>query len=198
VRASPTASPTLGWDHWLAADPDADRSVRRVVVDLSRTTSTKSVMADPISPMLNARWSIAVAMRVSPVSCAGLSTFIAGCCGCIVCQTTSPPYAEFTHIHTHTTVITVRVSRRRREMYCGHARLCVCLSAAACLHYCTDPDVTSGSGSGCPLVVHCRADLQSVHGLRCYGNIKRTRHVSEYMLVLARCLVFPGESLVVR
>ena len=29
-------------------------------------------------------------------------------------------------------------------MYCGHARLCVCLSAAACPHYCTDPDVTSG------------------------------------------------------
>jgi len=25
--------------------------------------------------------------------------------------------------------ITFRVSRRRREMYCGHARLCVCLSA---------------------------------------------------------------------
>jgi len=42
-------------------------------------------------------------------------------------------------------VITFRVSRRPREMYCGHARLCVCLSvclsAAACPHYCTDPDV---------------------------------------------------------
>jgi len=24
-------------------------------------------------------------------------------------------------------LITFRVSRRRREMYCGHARLCVCL-----------------------------------------------------------------------
>ena len=36
-------------------------------------------------------------------------------------------------------LITFRVSRRPREMYCGHARLCVCLSAAACLHYCTDP-----------------------------------------------------------
>ena len=66
------------------------------------------------------------------------------------------------------------VSRRRREMYCGHARMCVCLSvglsAAACLHYCTDPDVTWGSGRGCPLVVQYWADLQSVHGLRCYGN----------------------------
>jgi len=28
--------------------------------------------------------------------------------------------------------------------------LCVCLSAAACLHHCTDPDVTWGSGKGMP------------------------------------------------
>jgi len=55
--------------------------------------------------------------------------------------------------------------------------------------YCTDPDVTCGSGRGCPLVVHCWTDLQSVHGLRCYGNITRTRNVSEYMFVLALCLV---------
>jgi len=63
-------------------------------------------------------------------------------------------------------------------MYCGHPRLCVCLSvcvsvcvsAAACLHYCKDPDVTWRSGRGCPLVVHYWAHLQSVHGLRCYGN----------------------------
>ena len=41
-----------------------------------------------------------------------------------------------------------------------------------------------------PLVVHYWADLQSVHGLRCYGNITRTRNVSEYMLVLAVCLVY--------
>ena len=75
-------------------------------------------------------------------------------------------------------VIIFRVSRRRREMYCGHARLCVCLcvsvclTGAACLHYCTDLDVTWGSGRGCPLVVHYWADLQSVHGLRCYGNTR--------------------------
>ena len=78
-------------------------------------------------------------------------------------------------------------------MYCGHARLCVCLcvclSAAACPYYCTDTDVTWESGTGCPLVVHYGAELQSVHGLRCYGNITRTRNVSEYMLVLALCLV---------
>jgi len=42
---------------------------------------------------------------------------------------------------------------------------------------------------GCPVVVHYWADLQSVHGLRCCGNITRTRNISEYMLVLAVCLV---------
>jgi len=26
----------------------------------------------------------------------------------------------------------------------------VCLSMAACLHYCMNPDVTWGSGKGCP------------------------------------------------
>jgi len=63
-------------------------------------------------------------------------------------------------------------------MYCGHARLCVCLSvslsAAVRPHYCTDPDVTWRHGRGYPLVVHYWADLQSRHGLRCYGNITRT------------------------
>ena len=76
------------------------------------------------------------------------------------------------------TVITFCVSRRRRKMYCGHARLsaCVCVCLSVCLsaavrpHYCTDPDVTWRRGRGCPLVVHYWADLQSGHGLRCYGN----------------------------
>jgi len=64
----------------------------------------------------------------------------------------------------------------------------VCLFAAACPHYCTDPDVILGNGMGCLLVVHCWEYSQSVHGLRCYGNI--TRNISEYyMLVLALCLV---------
>jgi len=67
--------------------------------------------------------------------------------------------------------------------------LSVYLSAAACPHYYTNPDVTWGSGRGCPLVVHYLADLKSVHGLCCYGNITRTRNVSECMLVLALCLV---------
>jgi len=138
-----------------------------------------------------------------------------------------------------------------RVCVCVSVCLCVCLSAAACLHYCTDPDVTWGSGSGCPLVVHYWANLQSVHGLRCYGNtrnawqnpavirqahrtphalhmpaktpltidkidapaardvicndaapfrpycgsvVTRTRNVSEYVLVLAVCLVSYGNT----
>jgi len=75
-------------------------------------------------------------------------------------------------------LFTFCVSRRRHKMYCGHVRLCVCLSvclsAAVRPHYCPDPDVTWGRGRGCPLVVHYWADLQSGHGLRCYGNITRT------------------------
>jgi len=109
------------------------------------------------------------------------------------------------------------------------SRASVCLSADACLDYCTDPDVTWLSGRGCPLVVHCWADMQLMHGLRWYGNtrnvwqspavicqahriphaccmwsylqwghsissilrgvVTRRRNVSEYMLVLALCLV---------
>ena len=57
-------------------------------------------------------------------------------------------------------------------------RVCVCLSvclyAAVRPHYYTDPNVTWGRGRGCPLVVHYWADLQSGHGLRCYGNITLT------------------------
>jgi len=94
-------------------------------------------------------------------------------------------------------IIAFHVSRRRPEMYCGHAHLCVCVcvclsvcvSAATCPHYCTDPDVTWRSGRGCLLVVHYWSDLQSVHGLHCYGKITQTRNVSKYMLVLALCLV---------
>ena len=55
---------------------------------------------------------------------------------------------------TSSILITFRMSRRRREMYIGHARLSVCLSVclslAAFPHYFTDPDVTWENGSGAP------------------------------------------------
>jgi len=73
------------------------------------------------------------------------------------------------------------LSRRRREMYCGHARLCLCVCGPGC-------NVGSGMGMppSCALLGGFAIGL--VHGLRCYGNITRTRNVSEYMLVLAVCL----------
>jgi len=61
---------------------------------------------------------------------------------------------------------------------CVSVCVSVCLSAAVRPHYCTDPDVTWGRGRGCPLVVYYWADLQSGHGLRCYGNITRTQVTS--------------------
>ena len=72
-----------------------------------------------------------------------------------------------------------------RNVYCSRARscacvrACLCLSLAACPHYCTDPDVTWRNGRGALTVVHYWADLQSVHGFRCYDNIARTRNVSD-------------------
>jgi len=93
------------------------------------------------------------------------------------CTTNAYCVVQYTHlVYACTCMITFSVSHRRREMYCGHGRLCVCLSAAACLHF-----VTWRSGGGCPLVVHYWTDLQSVHGLRCYGN---TRNVWQSQAVI--------------
>jgi len=94
-------------------------------------------------------------------------------------------------IFTRKILVTFRVSGRQREMYCVHARLCVCLSVRGRM-----PTLLHGSGSKLrewywmsPIVVHYWSDLQSVHRLRCYGNITRMRNVSEYVIVLALCLV---------
>ena len=69
----------------------------------------------------------------------------------------------------------------RNILWSRHAHLCVCVSVCLCvclsvrgrmptLLHGPHPDVTWRSGRGCPLVVHYWADLQSVHGLRCYSN----------------------------
>ena len=73
-------------------------------------------------------------------------------------------------------------------MYSGHGRLCVCLSTAAFPHYCTHQDVTWGNGRGCPLVVDYWADLQLVHGFRCYDKIVLNTKYQQ-VLVLALCVV---------
>jgi len=44
-------------------------------------------------------------------------------------------------------VITPRVSRRRREMYIGHARLCVCV----CVSVCLSPHSHTTARTGCKL-----------------------------------------------
>jgi len=48
-------------------------------------------------------------------------------------------------LHTARVIITFRLSRRRREMFSGHVRLCVYMSVRGRMPtYCTDPDVTWG------------------------------------------------------
>jgi len=56
-------------------------------------------------------------------------------------------------------------------------RVCVSVCLSVCVSVCSrtptllhGPGCNLGHGRGCPLVVHLWADLQSVHGLRCYGN----------------------------
>ena len=71
-------------------------------------------------------------------------------------------WLQWTHniaLSTSNSIITFRVSRRRREMYSGHARLCVCL--CACLSVCMSvprriptllhgPGCNLGNGMGAP------------------------------------------------
>ena len=84
----------------------------------------------------------------------------------------------------------LRESQTTQNVLWSRASVClsVCLSVAACPHYCTDPDVTWGNGRGCPLVVQYWADLQSVHGFRCYDNMARMAKCQR-VLVLALRLV---------
>ena len=77
-------------------------------------------------------------------------------------------------------------------MHIGHGRLCVCLSVPGriptLLH---GPGVTWGNGRRCPLAVNCWADLQSVHGFRCYDSECLYSLYGRFKLVLA--LVFTGD-----
>jgi len=106
----------------------------------------------------------------------------------VVTYITAIPYCV-----SYAGLITFRVRRSRGEMYIDHARLCVCPSLAAFPHYCTDLDVTCGNSRGCPLVVHHWADLQSVHGFRCYDNIAPNARCQR-VLVFALCLVSSRRS----
>ena len=78
-------------------------------------------------------------------------------------------------------LITFRVRRSEREMYIGHGRLCACLTVPrhipTLLH---GPGFLLGNGRGCPLVVYYWADLQSVHGFRCYDNAHVCKLIALY------------------
>jgi len=93
-------------------------------------------------------------------------------------------------------IVTFHVSRRRREMYTGHARLSVCVSVPrripTLLH---GPGCNLGKGMGCCLVAHYWTDSQSVHGFRCFDNRAQTRNVSECLYSLYAWLQAVGRTL---
>ena len=72
--------------------------------------------------------------------------------------------------------------------------VCVCVSMFVCLSlavlYCTDSDVTWGNDRGCPLAVHHWADLQSVHGYRCYDNIAPNAKYQRVLVLALRLVSF--------
>jgi len=107
-------------------------------------------------------------------------------CNCRVC------FKIVSHNSSFVYVITFHASRRRREMYIGHVCLCVCLSVATFPHYCTDPDVSWGNCRGCPLVVHCWADLQL-----CSSFIAMTTYPECEMSASACTRCMPGLNLVI-
>ena len=78
-----------------------------------------------------------------------------------------------------------------RNVYWSCASVCVCVSVRRRI-----PTLLHGSGrnlgewKGCPLVVQCWLDLQSMHGFRCYDNIAPNA-ICQRVLVLALCLVKP-------
>jgi len=80
-------------------------------------------------------------------------------------------------------------------MYSDHGRLCVCLSVPRRIRTLLyGPACNLGNGRGCFLVVHYWADLQSVHGFRCYDNIAPNVKCQR-VLVLALCLVLTAIAL---
>jgi len=92
-----------------------------------------------------------------------------------------PPPAAI--CHTQYSVITFGVRRSRGEMYISHGHLCVCLSVCPSPHSHTTAWTRCNleNGRGCPLVVQYLADLQSVHGFRCYHNT----HVCKLIVLYA-------------
>ena len=97
-----------------------------------------------------------------------------------------PEGSEFWHI-LPCSASTVR-DRKRSSTTLNKNCLSVCVSLAAFPHCCTDLDVSWGM-VGVPSSCALRADLQSMHGFRCYNNIA-PKAKCQRMLVLAVCLVY--------
>jgi len=93
-----------------------------------------------------------------------IKTYLSVCPSVTVFDTSNDPQCYFTCCYISRVVTCVCLS--------------VCLSLATYPHCCTDPDITWGNDRGCPLVVYFWADLQSVHGFRCYDNIIVEREMS--------------------
>ena len=90
-------------------------------------------------------------------------------------------------------ILSLHLARRSRgEMYSGHGRLCVCLRVypSPHPHTTTRTRINFGHHTGCPPVVHYGADLQSMHGFRCYGNI----HVCNLSLLTSNMYTAKGET----
>jgi len=73
-------------------------------------------------------------------------------------------------------------------MYICHARLCLCVCPSRVPTLLPGPGCNLGEWQECPLVVRDWADLQSVHGFRCYGIIAPNAK-GQRVLVLALGLV---------
>jgi len=96
----------------------------------SQQTSSEFTVSD-VGPNLDRLWSYQCSTtKGRNVSCIGWNVTNP------VCTAQTPPADSNTYTW--------------REMYSGHAGLSVCLSAAACRHYCTDPDVSWGMVEGAP------------------------------------------------
>jgi len=87
-------------------------------------------------------------------------------------------------------------------MYIDHACLYVCVCVSVCLSLCPSPHAHS------PIILHgpgrnlekwqavpsSLADLQSMHGFRCYDKMALNAKCQR-VLVLALCLVLPSEMI---
>ena len=80
-----------------------------------------------------------------------------------------------------------RESQTTRNVHRSRASVCLSVCPSPHSHTTSRTRMLRGEWqTGCPLVVHCWADLQSEHGFRCYDNIAPSAK-RQPVLVLALC-----------